>query len=180
MISGPIPSPDATVMAVFSAMESLRERPSIIPESHIPVGAIRRRQLEAAAYNRRSGNFRKMSSSIRYRETTDLTASAVDLRDGLALRFDPTRRLNLRFRLQFDSADDLEALRYARRVMIREERTRGLEWEEPSLEDAVFTINDVSWAALATQAAWCREKIAELVERAVRVRRELVSTSSED
>ncbi|PYQ35857.1 MAG: hypothetical protein DMF55_06515 [Acidobacteria bacterium] len=121
-----------------------------------------------------------MSSSISYRETTDLTASAVDLRDGLALRFDPTRRLNLRFRLQFDSADDLEALRYARRVMIREERTRGLEWEEPSLEDAVFTINDVSWAALATQAAWCREKIAELVERAVRVRRELVSTSSED
>src|SRR5512132_3214702 len=112
----------------------------------------------------------KMSSSIRYRETTDITASAVDLRDGLALRFDPTRRLHLRFRLQFDSGEDVEALRYARRVMIREERTRGLEWEEPSIEDAVFSVNDVSWPALASQAAWCREKIAELVERALRAR----------
>ena len=121
-----------------------------------------------------------MSSSIRYRETTDLTASAVDLRDGLALRFDPTRRLNLRFRLQFDSGEDVEALRYARRVMIREERTRGLEWEEPSIEDAVFTVNDVSWPVLATQAAWCREKVAELVDRAIRVRRELVVTAPED
>lgn len=121
-----------------------------------------------------------MSASIRYRETTDLSKSAVDLRDGLALRFDPTRRLNLRFRLQFDSGEDVEALRYARRVMIREERTRGLEWEEPSIEDAVFTVNDVSWPVLASQAAWCREKIAELVERAIRVRRELVGIASED
>ncbi len=121
-----------------------------------------------------------MSASIRYREMTDLTASAVDLRDGLALRFDPTRRLNLRFRLQFDSADDVEALRYARRVMIREERTRGLEWEEPSIEDAAFTVNDVSWPALATQAAWCREKIAELVERAIRLRKDLVMANAED
>lgn len=121
-----------------------------------------------------------MSASIRYRETTDLTASAVDLRDGLALRFDPTGRLNVRFHLQFDSSEDLEALRYARRVMIREERTRGLEWEEPSIEDAVFTVNDVSWPALATQAAWCREKIAELVERAIRVRREFVVAAPED
>jgi hypothetical protein len=121
-----------------------------------------------------------MSSSIRYRETTDLTASAADLRDGLAVRFDPTRHLNLRFRLQFDSGEDLEALRYARRVMIREERTRGLEWEEPSIEDAVFTVNDVSWHVLATQAAWCREKVAELVDRAIRVRRELVVTTPED
>jgi hypothetical protein len=64
--------------------------------------------------------------------------------------------------------------------MIREERTRGLEWEEPSMEDAVFTVNDVSWPVLASQAAWCREKIAELVERAIRVRRELVGISSED
>ena len=42
-------------------------------------------------------------------------------------------------------------MRYARRVMIREERTRGLEWEEPSIEDAVFTVNDVSWPVLATR-----------------------------
>ncbi len=113
-----------------------------------------------------------MSGSIGYRETTDLSVSAVDVSDGLALRFDPTRRVSLRFRLQFESREDLDALRYARRLIIREERTRGLEWDEPSIEDAVFTSSEVSWSALAAQAAWCREKIAELVARANRVRRE--------
>jgi len=112
-------------------------------------------------------------SSIRLDETTDFSTPA-DVRDGLALRFDPTRRINLRFRLHFDSPDDVEAVRYARRVMIREERTRGLQWEEPSIEDAVFSVNDLSWPALASQAAWCREKTAELVERALRVRDDLV------
>ncbi len=108
-------------------------------------------------------------SSIRVDETTE-SASPADPRDGLALRFDPTRRIILRFRLSFESAGDVEALRYARRVMIREERTRGLEWEEPSIEEAIFSVNDVSWPVLASQAAWCREKMAELVERALRVR----------
>jgi hypothetical protein len=116
-------------------------------------------------------------SSIRLDETTDL-ASPVDARDGLALRFDPTRRINLRFRLYFDSPDDVEAVRYARRVMIREERTRGLEWEEPSIEDAVFSVNDVSWPALASQAAWCREKIGDLVERALRVRGDVAAATA--
>jgi hypothetical protein len=111
-----------------------------------------------------------MGASIRFRETTELSISAVDVRDGLALRFDPTRRLTLRFRLQLDSDADVESLRYARRVMIREERTRGLEWEEPSIEEAVFTVTDISWSALASQAAWCREKIRDLVDRANRAR----------
>jgi hypothetical protein len=119
-----------------------------------------------------------MPASIRFDETTELSASTVDVRDGLAFRFDPTRRINLRFRLHFESAEDVEAVRYARRVMIREERTRGLEWEEPSIEQAVFSVNDVSWSALASQAAWCREKIAELVERAIRVRDELVTATA--
>lgn len=117
-------------------------------------------------------------SSIRLEETTD-QASPADADDGLALRIDPTRRVNLRFRLHFDSPNDVEAVRYARRVMIREERTRGLEWEEPSIEDAVFSVNDVSWPALASQAAWCREKIAELVERALRVRDDLTEAEAE-
>lgn len=116
-------------------------------------------------------------SSIRLEETTD-QASPADADDGLALRIDPTRRVNLRFRLHFDSPNDVEAVRYARRVMIREERTRGLEWEEPSIEDAVFSVNDVSWPALASQAAWCREKIAELVERALRVRDDLTEAEA--
>ena len=110
-----------------------------------------------------------MSAPIRFSETLDASASGADARDVLALRFDPTRRITLRFRLELDSERDVEALRYARRVMIREERTRGLEWEEPSIEGAVFTVRDVSGAVLASPAAWCRETRRELGERANRM-----------
>jgi hypothetical protein len=110
-----------------------------------------------------------VSAPIRFSETLDASASGADARDVLALRFDPTRRITLRFRLELDSEREVEALRYARRVMIREERIRGLEWEEPSIEGAVFTVSDVSWSVLASQAAWCREKMGELVERANRM-----------
>ncbi|MFY9550002.1 MAG: hypothetical protein WAU32_02530 [Thermoanaerobaculia bacterium] len=52
--------------------------------------------------------------------------------------------------------------------MIREERTRGLDWDEPSMEDPALTGGEIRWFALASQAAWCRQKIAEMVERANR------------
>jgi hypothetical protein len=114
-----------------------------------------------------------MTAPIGYRETTDLFPPVGDPSDRLALRFDPTRRIVLRFRLEFENERDLDAIRYARRILIREERTRGLEWEEPSIEDAVFSLSSVSWAALASQASWCREKMAHLILRANRVREEL-------
>lgn len=114
-----------------------------------------------------------MTAPIGYRETTDPSPSVGDPSDRLALRFDPTRRIVLRFRLEFETDRDLDAIRYARRVLIREERTRGMEWDEPSMEDAVFTASSVSWSALASQAAWCRQKMAELIQRANRVREEL-------
>jgi hypothetical protein len=112
-----------------------------------------------------------MSASIRYRETTDLSSSAVEVSDGFALRFDLSRRIIFRFRLQYDSEGDLDALRCARRLLIREEHLRGLGWEEPSIEDAVFASLDVTWSALASPAAWCREKMGALVGRANRVPR---------
>lgn len=114
-----------------------------------------------------------MSAPIGYRETTDPSQSAGEPSDRLALRFDPTRRIVLRFRIELDSERDLEAIRYARRLLIREERLRGLEWEEPSIEDAVFSPASVSWSALVSQAGWCRDKMADLVARANRVKGEL-------
>jgi hypothetical protein len=62
----------------------------------------------------------------------------------------------------------MQAVRYARRAMIREERTRGLEWDEPSMEDPTLSGSELRWFALASQAAWCRQKLAELVDRANR------------
>lgn len=74
----------------------------------------------------------------------------------------------LRFALVVPDADALEALRYARRSMIREERTRGLDWDEPSMEDPTLSGTEIRWFALASHATWCRRKLAELVERANR------------
>jgi hypothetical protein len=112
-----------------------------------------------------------MKGPIRFLESTERTIHGGG--ESVALRYDPSRRVMLRFRLQASSPEDLEALRYARRAMIREERTRGLDWEEPSMEDPTFTANEVRWFVLASQAAWCRQKIAELVERANRAGEEI-------
>jgi hypothetical protein len=118
---------------------------------------------------------RNVKPPIEFVESSDRSMRGLE---SVAFRFDPTRRVMLRFRLQSYSPEDLEALRYARRAMIREERTRGLEWEEPSMEDPTFTANEVRWFALTTQAAWCRQKIGELVERANRAVEELQRAQS--
>jgi hypothetical protein len=74
----------------------------------------------------------------------------------------------LRFELTLGDDDAVEAFRYARRAMIREERSRGLDWDEPSMEDPTISGSEVRWFALASQGAWCRLKLQELVERANR------------
>ena len=107
-------------------------------------------------------------NSIRYRETTPSSFAGAEDRDAVALRIDPSRRITLRFSLLIENAQDLEALRYARRAMIREERTRGLDWDEPSMEQPIFTATEIRWFILVSQVAWCREKIAELISRANR------------
>jgi hypothetical protein len=114
-----------------------------------------------------------LMSSIQYRETTPSSVGGTENRDSVALRIDPSRRVTLRFALQLGDAGDLEALRYARRAMIREERTRGLDWDEPSMEQPIFTATEIRWFILVSQVAWCREKIADLVSRANRAREAL-------
>lgn len=110
-----------------------------------------------------------MTNPISFRETTtEAPAMAGQMRDATALRFDPSRRVTLRFDIGLAGDDAVEALRYARRAMIREERTRGLEWDEPSMEDPSLAGLELRWFALASQGAWCRQKIEELVERANR------------
>ena len=115
-----------------------------------------------------------MPTPIRFIETTEPSAVVGgDVSDQVALRLDPTRRCMLRFEVDARQTDDQEALRYARRAMIREERTRGLEWDEPSMEDPTFSGGEIRWFALVSQVSWCRQKVAELVERANRAREAL-------
>jgi hypothetical protein len=107
---------------------------------------------------------------IRVVETSEPLPAGSDERDMVALRIDPSRRMTLRFQMKIGSPSDMEALRYARRAMIREERTRGVEWDEPSMEDPSFVTNEIRWFVLTSQVAWCRQKIDELVDRANRAR----------
>ncbi len=78
-------------------------------------------------------------------------------------------RMTLYFRPTSGRPQKLEALREARRAMIREEWTRGLEEGEPPLAEAVFTPAVVLWEIPIGEQARCREKIVALVRRANRL-----------
>jgi hypothetical protein len=77
----------------------------------------------------------------------------------------------LRFQVAFQADDEMEAIRYARRSMIRDERTKGLEWDEPSMEDLTLAGSEIRWFCLVSQAAWCRQKMTESVDRRMGDRR---------
>ncbi len=90
--------------------------------------------------------------------------------DEIAAAADPASgRMTLRFHPSSDRPASLEALREARRALIREEWTRGLEEGEPPLAEAVFSRSSVSWEIPIGEQARCREKIAALVRRANRL-----------
>ena len=114
-----------------------------------------------------------MTEPIRFREASEPADPGGRGRDSTELRLDPSRRVMLRFQVLLDGEDEMEALRYARRAMIREERTKGLEWDEPSMEDPTFDGSEIRWFCLAAQASWCREKIADLIDRANRAADEI-------
>ena len=76
--------------------------------------------------------------------------------------------VTLRFRLTSTDDSSIEAIRYARRAMLREEWTRGALEGEPSLEDAVFSPFDVVWEVPAGHRERGRAKLEELVARANR------------
>jgi len=101
---------------------------------------------------------------------TEMAASAsmpAPSPDSTAPRLEPGP-LTLRFRLVSADERSLEALRYARRAMLREEWTRGVEEGEPLLEDAVFTALDVVWTVPVGARERCRQLLEELVTRANR------------
>src|SRR5437773_10150404 len=101
-------------------------------------------------------------SSIRYQEMTAPPPGIGD-RDAVAARIDPVRWVTLKFSLILGDDGDLEALRYARRAMIREERTTGLECGEPSMEQALFSVAVSRWSVLFALVVWCRSRIPALL-----------------
>ena len=82
----------------------------------------------------------------------------LDLPDGSTL--------TLRFLLSAEGQEELEALRNARRGLLREEWTRGRDTDEPSLEDAVFSPTEILWVVRPEQRPVCLQKLEELRRRA--------------
>lgn len=74
--------------------------------------------------------------------------------------------LTLRFLVSAGGGRGLDALRDARRSLLREELTRGREPDEPSLEDAVFSVHEILWVVRPGQRLWCLQKLEELRRRA--------------
>ncbi len=74
--------------------------------------------------------------------------------------------VTLRFLLSASGENGLEALRNARRSLLREEWTRGRDSDEPSLEDAVFSAKEILWVVRPEQRPWCLQKLEELRRRA--------------
>jgi hypothetical protein len=87
------------------------------------------------------------------------TSAVVDRESG---------RMAMFFRLDGRDEARLEALCDARRAMIREEWTRGLEPGEPSLADAEFSAHGVHWEVSIGDQAICRQKLDTVVARANR------------
>jgi len=117
-----------------------------------------------------------MPDSIRFTDIEE-TNELVPSRDSAAPRL-LHRRVSIRARLSSSDPETLEAVRYARRAMLREEWTRGAEEDEPSLEDAVFSAYDVVWAVPELERRRCLEKLDELLRRANRARLELSPPAS--
>ena len=110
-----------------------------------------------------------MFRTIRFFEIEEATDPVSFNGDSTAPRL-AEATVALRCRLLTTDQDSLEALRYARRAMLREEWTRGLDEGEPSLEDAVFTAFEVSWSVPVSAVGASRSKLEELAERANRAR----------
>jgi hypothetical protein len=115
-----------------------------------------------------------MRTPIALSETEETREPMARSGDSSAARLSPAK-CTLRFRLASTDSDSLEALRYARRSMLREEWTRGIEEDEPSLDEAVFSAFEVVWTVPEHERQRCREKLSELVERANRTLAELAA-----
>jgi hypothetical protein len=79
---------------------------------------------------------------------------------------EPSAVETLQYLISADGDEALEALRYARRSLLREERTRGRDPDEPSLEDAVFSPTQIVWTVGTGQRSTALTKLEEVRRRA--------------
>ncbi len=107
-----------------------------------------------------------MAQKIRLEELTGEVPDSPRVVGSGALELAGEPVIELRFAIQANDPESLEAVRHARRSILREEWTRGRDAEEPSLEDAVFSPAEILWRIRPEQRDWCRQMLQELVARA--------------
>jgi len=108
-----------------------------------------------------------MPETIRFSDIEQFPSPVAPSGDSTAPRLE-RGVVTVRCRLSASDGAALEALRYARRAMLREEWTRGIEEGEPSLEDAGFSAHDVVWRVPEEDRERCLQKLDELLRRANR------------
>ncbi|HEX9688316.1 MAG TPA: hypothetical protein VGB47_04495 [Thermoanaerobaculia bacterium] len=86
--------------------------------------------------------------------------------EGVPRKLVDAGTVTLRFLFSPTGGTGLEALRNARRALLREEWTRGRDPDEPSLEDAVFSTKEILWVVRPEQRFRCLQKLEELRRRA--------------
>lgn len=86
-----------------------------------------------------------------------------------ALELAPDAPILLHFTISARDPEALEALRYARRSLLREEWTLGRAEGESLLQDAVFTSTEVIWQIPRADRDACVRKLDDLISRANRL-----------
>jgi hypothetical protein len=86
--------------------------------------------------------------------------------EGVPRELVDAETVTLRFLFSPTGGTGLEALRNARRSLLKEEWTRGRDPDEPSLEDATFSTKEILWVVRPEQRLRCLQKLEELRRRA--------------
>ncbi len=116
-----------------------------------------------------------MAGNIRLELTGEEETGTAPSLGSVALQPSAAPLRTLRLSIETSEPAGLEALRHARRSMLREEWTLGRESGEASLETAIFSPSEILWTAPASERSRCLEKVKELEARANRALTEIAS-----
>jgi hypothetical protein len=110
--------------------------------------------------------FSGMTANIRFIPLPD--PDSLTCRSNGVGAFPSPFAVTLRFGMEATGPQGLDAILHARRSMLREEWTRGRGADEPLLEDALFSPDEIVWQVRPEQKSWCLQKVEELRARAHR------------
>jgi len=106
-----------------------------------------------------------MAANIRFVPLPDADLASSRVVGTAAVEVEPSAAVTLRFELEASGPQVLDAIRQARRSILREELTRGRDADEPLLQDALFSPGEIVWHVRPEQRDRCLQKVEELETR---------------